>query len=288
MDNSNNYNNQNISRDVYATNDAHAKRDVYSQRNPYEKNGKEKDEKILSKYGYGFYCDHFFNVENIFRTKFTDDTQIHTERRDYTGTGDIASVFPKMSLITAGNYFLIILIVISGSISMFLYDKTWIKISFITILIFIYAWRFFCPTYLILNAKQYVIGDEYKQLYRAYYTFVKLFEIVNLFISLFLIYISFHQHKSIIYLTKEAINYIATNTTLFSKYFLMLKQKQIHFEGFQYLSITYFLITLSSVIFFFYFKKNVIEKKYYENLKDIKLKRLANLYQRKALILNGM
>jgi len=291
MDNTDIHRNSNISRDVYSSRDAYASNDPYSKKNPYENNNahqkKNETEKISSEYGYGLYCDHFFNIENVFRTKFTDDTQIHTEKREYTGTGDIASVFPKMSLITTNNYFIIVLTIILSSFLIMVFNNKWVEIGSFVFFLLIYTWRFICPSYLIIKSKQYVIGEEYKNLYKSYNAFINFFQITNMFLSSLLVYVSLEKYKSLTFLINTSLEYIEKNLPIIKK-IISMKNINLNYNGFEYLSVEYFLITLVSFVMLYYYKNNVVKKKYVENEKDIKLKRLTNLFQRKSLILDGI
>jgi len=291
MNNTDIHRNSNISRDVYSSRDAYASNDPYSKKNPYENNNahqkKNETEKISSEYGYGLYCDHFFNIENVFRTKFTDDTQIHTEKREYTGTGDIASVFPKMSLITTNNYFIIVLTIILSSFLIMVFNNKWVEIGSFVFFLLIYTWRFICPSYLIIKSKQYVIGEEYKNLYKSYNAFINFFQITNMFLSSLLVYVSLEKYKSLTFLINTSLEYIEKNLPIIKK-IISMKNINLNYNGFEYLSVEYFLITLVSFIMLYYYKNNVVKKKYVENEKDIKLKRLTNLFQRKSLILDGI
>lgn len=291
MNNTDIHRNSNISRDVYSSRDAYASNDPYSKKNPYENNNahqkKNETEKISSEYGYGLYCDHFFNIENVFRTKFTDDTQIHTEKREYTGTGDIASVFPKMSLITTNNYFIIVLTIILSSFLIMVFNNKWVEIGSFVFFLLIYTWRFICPSYLIIKSKQYVIGEEYKNLYKSYNAFINFFQITNMFLSSLLVYVSLEKYKSLTFLINTSLEYIEKNLPIIKK-IISMKNINLNYNGFEYLSVEYFLITLVSFVMLYYYKNNVVKKKYVENEKDIKLKRLTNLFQRKSLILDGI
>lgn len=282
----------NIARDAYSSNDAyssrdpHSKRDPYANKNPYDKDGNSQD-KEPSVYGYGAYCDHFFEIENIFRTKYTDDTQIHAEKRDYIGSGDLAAVLPKMSRITASSFTIVILSILIASLSIFFIKSSYVLTISMTTFTLIFLWRFACPSFLIYNSKQYIIGNEYKALYKNFKFFIQFIEIINAFLAFLFLYYSTKQQMSLKYLLDYSTNYLYEHSPMFNDYFLELNHKAIQFDGIQYLALLYVALVVIYHLFFLYFNRVMVQRKYVVNFKDIKLKRLANLYQRKSFILNG-
>lgn len=285
----------NIARDAYSSNDpyssrdAHASHDPYATKNPYDSDSSQnnKDEKEPSIYGYGTYCDQFFILENLFRTKFTDDTQLHSEKRDYVGSGDLASIFPKMSRMIGASFSLLILFIVTASFVLFLSDSFILNIAVIVVFAFLYIWRFFCPSYLIYNAKQYIIGDEYKNLYRGFVGAIKFVEISNIILLTFLYFFSTMQQNTIILLFKTGINFLYEKSPILKDFLYELSQKTLDFSNFREMLYVYFVLIVLYYLFFYYFKNKVVAKKHLNNLKDVKMKRLANIYQRKAFILNG-
>jgi len=277
------------SSDPYSSNNAHSSRDPYANKNPYDKKGGEggSEEKVRSIYGYGLYCDHFFEIENLFRTKYTDDTQIHEEKRDYVGSGDLASVLPKMSKITASSFTIILFTIMTTSLSIFFIDSSYTLPISITLFTIIFLWRFACPSYLIYKAREYVIGDEYRLLYKNFKFFIQFIEIVNAFLAFVFLFYSTKQQLSIKYLLDYCTNYLYEKSPMFNDYFYTLSHKEILFDGIEYLAYTYILLVVIYHLSFLYFNRVIITRRHMVNQKDVKLKRLANLYQRKAFILNG-
>lgn len=273
--------------DAYSSRDAHSKRDAYANKNPYENKGRTEEEKERSIYGWGKYCDHFFELENLFRTKFTDDTQIHDEKREYVGSGDLAAVIPKMSKITGSSFILVVLIfTISALLLFFSHNKYILPASMATITIF-FLWRFACPSYLVYKSEEYVIGDEYKKLYKNFVFFINFIEIVNFLLASFLLFYSTRQQESIRYLMQQTAEYLSQHSPVLQDHFMELSHEQIQFAGIEYLAALYMFLVVAYHLYFTYFRRVVVAKKLIENLRDIKLKRLANQYQRKSFILNG-
>lgn len=291
--------NSNISRDAYTTNDAHAsrdphasrnahsQRDPYENKNPYDKNDRAAREKEPSIYGWGHYCDRFFEIENLFRTKYTDDTQIHIEKRDYIGSGDLASILPKMSKITASSFSYISFLFLVSALLLFFIENVYTLYGSMATLTILFIWRFVCPSYLLYNGGQYLIGDEYRGLFKNFKFFIQFIEFGNLFFSSLILYYSAKQQESISYLFKNISLYLYENAGMFKEKLYGLTIKEVQFEGIETLALTYFTLSVVHILYFTYFNRVVVVKKYYKNYQDIKLKRLANQYQRKAHILNG-
>lgn len=282
----------NIARDAYSSNDPYRNRDPYSNRDPYA--GKSahdtKDNapgKEPSIYGYGHYCDSFFEIENLFRTKFIDDTQLHSEKRDYIGTGDMASVFPKMGRVIGSSFSIFLFTFILAVFVPFLYNSEIVKYVLYILVGVVFMWRFACPSYLINNAGQYIIGDEYKGLYKNFQMSIKFIEILNvIFATMFFIFF-IRDNKSVPYLLQNILSFLHENMPLFKTYFMTLKERVYDFHP----DITLFYLYLGALIFyhlfFLYINRIKIPKLRLSNIKNIKLKRLTNLYQRKSFILNG-
>lgn len=284
----------NIARDAYSSNDPYASknpyggRDPYANKSPYDKDGNT-DEKIPSIYGYGKYCDHFFEVENLFRTKFTDDTQLHSEKRVYVGSGDLAAVIPKMSRITASSFSIVLLTVFTSLASMFFVDSQYTIFVSMAVITLVFLWRFACPSYLMYNSRQYIMGEEYKGLYKSFMFFMNFMEMMNIAFSALFLFYSSEKIKSISYILTATTDYLKENSPVFKGYFSSLSDRinGDMFSNIQYVAILYVTLVVAYHVYYFYFNRVIVEKRRRENIKSTKLKRLSNLYQRKAYILNG-
>ena len=153
----------------------------------------------------------------------------------------------------------------------------------------LFIWRFGCPSYLIYNSRQYIIGNEYKGLYKSFSAFINFIEFSNIVFSSLFLYYSTQQIESIKYLLSISAKYLYENSPVFKEYFLSLYDKlgEDVFSEIKYLAMLYMLLVFAYHAFYFYFNRVVVERKRTENIKSTKTKRLSNLYQRKAHILNG-
>ncbi|MHC3995648.1 hypothetical protein ACXWTF_12560 [Thiomicrolovo sp. ZZH C-3] len=280
-----------VARDAYASTDPHQRRDAYAHNDPYKTDkaaANRKEKRPPSIYGYGHFCDQFFLIQDRFRAWFNSDTELHTEKRDYVGSGDIASVLPLFAKKIGASFtleFFALVIVYALFLSDFAALKFFGGVVFFALLL----WRFFCPAYLVYSSGQYVIGDRFKAMFKQYRSGYAFVEFSYLFIfGIFLVFIyAFHdfivEAGALLLVQSELVENAQLSKVM--AYFGTAIVEDGLTNSYQ------FAMTFGSFFVFYFFAKILIlrrtERLRVENYKESFVRRLSSVYQRKSFILDG-
>lgn len=273
--------------DPYATGDPYDRRDPYANKSVYDKDGKPK---IKSRYGWGHYCDQFFFIQDQFRDMFNSDIELHSEKRDYVGAGDLASVIPMVGRAIGASFFLEVILLMANLF--FFMSGLFVPsaISFI-LLVGLLGWRFFCPSYLIYSSHQYVIGDRMKSYYNQYRVGFKFVEGINVLILVFMLVFVVSFGDFIQYGGEYIVNNADRLPLKSPKVleFVTEAGETISTSGYNNMInfvVLYGMLVLSYYVFAFLVRRNAALKRE-ENYRESFMRRLSNVYSRKAFILDG-